>query len=76
MNNSFDTLNLNPKLVQGLKKLSINIPTEIQAEAIPLAMENKDIIGQSETGTGKTLAYLLPIFEKITTEKEKCKLLY
>lgn len=64
MNNSFDTLNLNPKLVQGLKKLSINIPTEIQAEAIPLAMENKDIIGQSETGTGKTLAYLLPIFEK------------
>ncbi|OSB13200.1 DEAD/DEAH box helicase [Clostridium botulinum] len=71
MNNSFDTLNLNPKLVQGLKKLNINIPTEIQAEAIPLAMENKDIIGQSETGTGKTLAYLLPIFEKITTEKRE-----
>ncbi len=71
MNNSFDTLNLNPKLVQGLKKLNINIPTEIQAKAIPLAMENKDIIGQSETGTGKTLAYLLPIFEKITTEKRE-----
>lgn len=34
-------------------------------------MENKDIIGQSETGTGKTLAYLLPIFEKITTEKRE-----
>ncbi len=71
MNNSFDTLNLNPKLVQGLKKLNINIPTEIQAKAIPLAMENKDIIGQSETGTGKTLAYLLPILEKITTEKRE-----
>ncbi len=41
MNNSFDTLNLNPKLVQGLKKLNINIPTEIQAKAIPLAMEIK-----------------------------------
>ncbi len=34
-------------------------------------MENKDIIGQSETGTGKTLAYLLPIFQKITTEKRE-----
>ncbi len=40
-------------------------------------MENKDIIGQSETGTGKTLAYLLPIFKKNKyRKKEKCKLLY
>ncbi|EJO5346814.1 DEAD/DEAH box helicase [Clostridium botulinum] len=71
MNNSFDALNLNPKLTEGLKKLNINEPTEIQQKAIPLAMENKDIIGQSETGTGKTLAYLLPIFEKTNTEKRE-----
>lgn len=71
MNNSFDKLNLEPKLIEGLKKLNINIPTEIQEKTIPLAMENKDIIGQSETGTGKTLAYLLPIFKKINTEKRE-----
>ncbi|KOR24622.1 helicase [Clostridium sp. L74] len=69
--NSFDTLNLNPMLVEGLKKLNINEPTEIQKRAIPLAMENRDIIGQSETGTGKTLAYLLPIFEKVNVEKKE-----
>ncbi|NFA61972.1 DEAD/DEAH box helicase [Clostridium sporogenes] len=71
MMNSFDTLNLNPMLVEGLKKLNINEPTEIQKRAIPLAMENRDIIGQSETGTGKTLAYLLPIFEKVNVEKKE-----
>ena len=71
MNNSFDALKLNPMLVEGLKKLNINEPTEIQKRVIPLAMENKDIIGQSETGTGKTLAYLLPIFEKVNAEKKE-----
>ncbi len=71
MNNSFDALKLNPMLVEGLKKLNINEPTEIQKRVIPLAMENKDIIGQSETGTGKTLAYLLPIFEKSKCRKKR-----
>nr|WP_205910933.1 DEAD/DEAH box helicase [Clostridium sporogenes] len=69
--NSFDALNLNTMLVEGLKKLNINEPTEIQKRAIPLAMENRDIIGQSETGTGKTLAYLLPVFEKVNVEKKE-----
>ncbi|EJP6471314.1 DEAD/DEAH box helicase [Clostridium sporogenes] len=71
MMNSFDALNLNTMLVEGLKKLNINEPTEIQKRAIPLAMENRDIIGQSETGTGKTLAYLLPVFEKVNVEKKE-----
>jgi superfamily II DNA/RNA helicase len=43
----------------------------IQVKAIPLALENKDIIGQSETGSGKTLAYLLPIFQKIDSDKKE-----
>lgn len=71
MSNSFHALNLNGKLTEGLKRLNINIPTEIQQKAIPLAIENKDIIAQSETGTGKTLAYLLPIFEKINTDNKE-----
>ena len=71
MANSFDKLNLNTKLIEGLKKEGINEPTNIQIEAIPLALENKDIIGESETGSGKTLAYLLPIFQKINSDKKE-----
>ncbi|WP_432664300.1 DEAD/DEAH box helicase [Wukongibacter baidiensis] len=65
MTTSFDKLNLNPNLIEGLKKQGITKPTDIQSKAIPLALENKDIIGQSITGSGKTLAYLLPLYEKI-----------
>lgn len=64
MNNLFDKLRLNPSLIEGLKNAEITVPTEIQLKVIPLALENRDIIGQSETGTGKTLAYLLPVFQK------------
>lgn len=67
MNILFDSLNLNPSLVTALKKENITIPTEIQRLVIPKAMENQDLIVQSETGTGKTLAYLLPLFQKINT---------
>ena len=65
MDKSFVELGIQENLIAGLKKQGIESPTEIQVKAIPLALENKDIIGESETGTGKTLAYLLPIFQKI-----------
>jgi superfamily II DNA/RNA helicase len=68
MNDSFDSLSLKPSLINALKKENIIIPTEIQQKAIPQAMKNVDVIVQSETGTGKTLAYLLPLFEKINVE--------
>lgn len=67
MAESFEALNLNPSLVTALEKENITMPTEIQEKAIPEALKNKDLIVQSETGTGKTLAYLLPLFEKINT---------
>lgn len=68
---SFDKLGLNKNLIQGLKQEGITKATDIQINAIPLALENKDIIGQSPTGSGKTLAYLLPIFEKIDPSKRE-----
>ncbi|WMJ82207.1 DEAD/DEAH box helicase [Clostridium sp. MB40-C1] len=71
MINSFDTLDLDSRLIEGLKKEGIIKPTDIQIKTIPLALENKDIIGQSETGSGKTLAYLLPIFQKINSDKRE-----
>lgn len=71
MNNSFNELNINNSIVVGLEKQNITIPTGIQETAIPFALENKDIIAEAHTGTGKTLAFLIPIFEKINVEKRE-----
>lgn len=71
MINTFDQLGLDLRLVEGLKKQGITEPTGIQANTIQLAMENRDIIGQSPTGSGKTLAFLLPIFHRIDAGKRE-----
>ena len=71
MNKSFNELNINNLIVVGLEKQNITIPTGIQETAIPFALENKDIIAEAHTGTGKTLAFLIPIFEKINVEKRE-----
>ncbi|OPJ57016.1 DEAD/DEAH box helicase [Alkalithermobacter paradoxus] len=70
MNKTFDKLGIDAKLVQALSKLNITSPTNIQEKVIPVALENKDVIGKSETGTGKTLAYLLPTLQKIDTSSK------
>lgn len=72
---SFDNLGLDSKLIEGLVKASITVPTDIQAKTIPFALQNRDIIGQSQTGSGKTLAYLLPIFQRINTSKRELQAL-
>ncbi|ERJ11355.1 DEAD/DEAH box helicase [Haloplasma contractile] len=71
MENTFNNLKINPALVKGLEKQNIQIPTEIQDKVIPVALENKDLIGRSQTGSGKTLAYLLPIYEKVDAGKRE-----
>ncbi|WP_139903371.1 DEAD/DEAH box helicase [Clostridium thermarum] len=75
MSNTFDTLGLNNALITALKKSGITEPTEIQSKVIPVALDNKDIIGQSKTGTGKTLAYLLPLFNKIDAAKREMQVI-
>lgn len=52
-------------MVDTLKTLGIAVPTPIQQQAIPLLLDGKDVIAQSQTGTGKTFAFILPILEKI-----------
>ncbi len=71
MTETFNELGLNTNLIEGLKKQNIEQPTAIQVQAIPLALQNKDVIGQSQTGSGKTLAYLLPIFQKVDSGKRE-----
>ena len=54
MNDTFAQSGIHEKLVAGLGKMGITLPTRIQAEMIPPVLAGKDVIGQSETGTGKT----------------------
>ena len=65
---NFNQLGINENTTQALKKLGITEPTPIQEQSIPLIMEGKDVIAEAQTGTGKTLAFLLPIFENISTD--------
>lgn len=75
MQSTFETLELSPALIEGLKKDNITVPTPIQAGAIPFALKNLDIIGRSITGSGKTLAYLLPIFQKTDAHKKEMQVI-
>ncbi len=57
----FNSLKLDPSLLKGIKELGFTRPTPIQAEAIPPALEGRDVLGCAQTGSGKTAAFLLPI---------------
>lgn len=61
----FDELQLSEPLLHAVKSAGFEEATPIQAETIPLALEGKDVIGQAQTGTGKTAAFALPILEKL-----------
>jgi len=71
----FSSLGISPVIVNSLKKLSISVPTEVQREVIPAILEDKNLIVQSPTGTGKTLAYLLPLLQKIHVETKELEVL-
>ncbi|WP_346010372.1 DEAD/DEAH box helicase [Paenibacillus sp. SYP-B3998] len=65
MKTSFEQLLVEQSYVDKLNEMGIGEPTPIQEEAIPTLLQGKDAIIQSQTGTGKTLAYLLPALQKI-----------
>lgn len=62
---SFEALGIQPHFLKKLTERGMKQPTDIQREAIPLLAEGKDVMAQSQTGTGKTLAYLLPVLQKL-----------
>ncbi len=67
----FEELNLSSSLLKALADLEFVNPTPIQEKAFPVVMSGKDVIGIAQTGTGKTLAYLLPILRKYTFSDQK-----
>jgi ATP-dependent RNA helicase DeaD len=60
----FSELNLSPELLKAIDKLGFEQASPIQAEAIPVLMQGRDIVGQSQTGSGKTAAFAVPAIEK------------
>lgn len=63
--NEFVKLNISNEVIEALNKINIKIPTPIQEKSIPILLEGKDVIGQAQTGTGKTFAYSIPLIESI-----------
>lgn len=66
-NLSFYHLGIAPKMLKVLEGMKFIVPTPIQHKAIPLALEGKDIVGIAQTGTGKTLAFGIPIVQRLTS---------
>ena len=60
-----------PRLLQILENLKFTVPTPIQEKTIPVAVEGKDIIGVAQTGTGKTLAFGIPMIQRIGQSQER-----
>lgn len=63
MINNFSDLELDENLVEAITELGFERPTQIQAEAIPLALDGRDILASAPTGTGKTAAFVLPALQ-------------
>lgn len=68
--NSFENLNLTTHLLNAIDELGFDKPTPIQTEACPVVLSGRDVVGIAQTGTGKTLAYLLPILKDLKFSKQ------
>ena len=74
--NKFLELKVDESIVSKLEEIGITEPTEVQKKIIPLISEGKNIMFQSETGTGKTFAYLLPLLSRLnSTENRMARLM-
>ena len=68
---SFQQFSLHPQVLAGVKSVGYTKPTPIQQQAIPVAIEGRDVMGLAQTGTGKTAAFALPILHRLATSPPK-----
>ncbi len=68
---TFNGLGIAPKILEILNRQHFDIPTPIQFQSIPAALEGKDIVGIAQTGTGKTLAFGIPMIQKLISSNSK-----
>ena len=74
-NLSFDNLGISPKILGILDRMRFIHPMPIQHKAIPIGIDGKDIIGIAQTGTGKTLAFAIPIIQRLSQMSGRCLVL-
>jgi ATP-dependent RNA helicase DeaD len=67
----FESLGVSKTQQEALQSHGITIPTPVQVKAIPSLLEGKDVIAQAQTGTGKTISFILPILERVNTKKQE-----
>jgi ATP-dependent RNA helicase DeaD len=68
--NSFEQFNLSKAILKAVNDVGYEAPSPIQLKTIPLLLEGKDVVGQAQTGTGKTAAFALPMLEKINPKSK------
>lgn len=71
----FDELELMPQILRGIKEMGFEEATPIQAKAIPIILSGCDVIGQAQTGTGKTAAFGIPVLQKVDPSLKKTQAL-
>ncbi|WP_306591419.1 DEAD/DEAH box helicase [Geothrix sp. 21YS21S-4] len=65
---SFDSLGLMPELLRAVREQGYEAPTPIQAQAIPLVLEGRDLLARAQTGTGKTAGFTLPLLQRLAPQ--------
>lgn len=74
MTHPFEEYHLKTYLIEAIKEIGFNEPTEIQKKVIPEVSNGRDLIGQSQTGSGKTHAFLLPLFNQLDPAKKEVQI--
>lgn len=72
---TFPELGISPELLEAVKSLGFEQPSPIQAEAIPVAITGRDVVGQSQTGSGKTMAFGIPVVQGVDGSKRQVQAL-
>jgi len=71
---SFSDLGLSPEVLKAVTDAGYDTPTPIQAQAIPVALAGRDVLGIAQTGTGKTAAFTLPMIERLAAGRSKARM--
>jgi len=69
----FTELPIHPDLIKAVAAMGFDKPTPIQQQAIPPALEGKDLVGSAQTGSGKTVAFALPLLNRLLTNEARSK---
>ena len=69
MTDQFEQFKILPQVRENLKKMGIKAPMPVQQQAIPSLLKGRDVLARAQTGTGKTLAFLIPLAQKIDPAK-------